>query len=158
MYLFLNRCALVWVVFILLHDQIWYRRPFVSVFVENTGFSLWIVPPSTAWKHRVDTILKRKKKHWKLLKMSFSWTRYRIWAITRVIFYWKALRGNGSPFCLSFVWPSFKLQVSSVLSRFFHAMSRNYFMFPWNFFEPPDSQQNFHIPGEILLFSRNRPC
>ena len=29
-------------------------------FVENTGFSLWIGPPSTAWKHQVNTILKRK--------------------------------------------------------------------------------------------------
>ena len=44
--------------FILLHDQIIYRRPFVSVFVENTGFSLWIGPLSIAWNYRVDTILK----------------------------------------------------------------------------------------------------
>ena len=44
--------------FIFLHDQIIYRRPFVSVFVENTGFSLWICPLSIAWNYRVDTILK----------------------------------------------------------------------------------------------------
>ena len=31
-------------------------------FVENTGFSLWIDPPSTAYNHQVDTSLKRKKK------------------------------------------------------------------------------------------------
>ena len=31
-------------------------------FVENTGFSLWIDPPSTAYNHQVDTSLKGKKK------------------------------------------------------------------------------------------------
>ena len=31
-------------------------------FVENTGFSLWIDPPSTAYNHQVDKSLKRKKK------------------------------------------------------------------------------------------------
>ena len=114
------------------------------------GLALRPQPGSIGWTRFYKEKKKQNKtKHWKLLKTPFLWTRYRIRAITRVIFYWKAWRANGSPF-VSFLFdrlsnevvscPPFFMQCPEIISRF------------------PEIFSSLPIPGKISILPEKFCC